>query len=51
VKSTLFNIKEVRDKALRMLREEVTEDYNHPSVMVSSIGNENASRPKRGFQH
>jgi beta-glucuronidase len=51
MKSTLFNIKEVRDKALRMLREEVTNDYNHPSVMVWSIGNENASRPKRGFQH
>jgi beta-glucuronidase len=51
MKSTLFNIKEVRDKSLRMLREEITRDYNHPSVMVWSIGNENASRPKRGFQH
>jgi beta-glucuronidase len=51
MKSTLFNIKEVRDKALRMLRDEITTDFNHPSVMVWSIGNENASRPKRGFQH
>jgi len=51
MKSTLFNIAEVRNKALRMLREEITRDYNHPSVMVWSIGNENASRPKRGFQH
>jgi beta-galactosidase/beta-glucuronidase len=51
MRSTLFNIKEVRDKGLRMLREEIARDQNHPSVMVWSIGNENASRPKAGLQH
>jgi beta-galactosidase/beta-glucuronidase len=50
MKSTLFNIAEIRNKGLRMLRQEVTRDFNHPSVMVWSIGNENASRPKRGLQ-
>jgi beta-galactosidase/beta-glucuronidase len=50
MKSTLFNVAEIRHKGLRMLRQEVTRDYNHPSVMVWSIGNENASRPKRGLQ-
>jgi beta-glucuronidase len=50
MKSKLFNIKEVRDKALRMLRQEIARDYNHPAVMVWSIGNENSSRPKRGLQ-
>ena len=43
-------ISEVRTKALRMLRDEITRDYNHPSVMVWSIGNENASRPETGLQ-
>ena len=43
--SRLFAISEVRHKALRMLREEIARDANHPSVMVWSIGNENASRP------
>jgi beta-glucuronidase len=51
MKSTLFNVTEVRDKALRMLRQEITRDHNHPSVAVWSIGNENASRPKRGLRN
>jgi beta-glucuronidase len=48
--SKLFNMPGIRVRALRMLREEITRDYNHPSVLVWSIGNENASRPKRGLQ-
>jgi beta-glucuronidase len=50
MKSTLFNVSGIRAHGLRMLREEITRDYNHPSVMVWSIGNENASRPKHGLQ-
>jgi len=48
--SRLFAIAEVRHKALRMLREEVARDSNHPSVAVWSIGNENASRPGTGLR-
>jgi beta-glucuronidase len=51
MRSTLFNIREVRAKGLRMLRQEIVRDYNHPSVAIWSIGNENASRPKTGFRH
>jgi beta-glucuronidase len=50
MKSTLFNKPRVRAGGLRMLREVIARDYNHPAVMVWSIGNENASRPKRGLQ-
>jgi beta-galactosidase/beta-glucuronidase len=48
--SRLFAISEVRLKALRMLREEIERDANHPSVMVWSVGNENASRPGTGLR-
>ena len=48
--SRLFAISEVRNKALRMLRTEITRDANHPSVIVWSIGNENASRPGTGLR-
>ncbi len=48
--SRLFAISEVRNKALRMLRHEIERDANHPSVMVWSIGNENASRPGTGLR-
>jgi beta-glucuronidase len=48
--SRLFAISEVRNKALRMLRTEIQRDANHPSVMVWSIGNENASRPGTGLR-
>jgi beta-glucuronidase len=50
MKSSLFNVSGVRAFALRMLREEITRDYNHPCVMVWSIGNENPARPKQGLQ-
>jgi beta-glucuronidase len=50
MKSTLFNKTRIRARALRMLRQMVTLDFNHPSVLVWSLGNENASRPKRGLQ-
>ncbi|HZO59140.1 MAG TPA: glycoside hydrolase family 2 TIM barrel-domain containing protein [Solirubrobacterales bacterium] len=48
--SRLFAISEVRNKALRMLRTEIARDANHPSVIVWSIGNENASRPGTGLR-
>jgi beta-galactosidase/beta-glucuronidase len=48
--SRLFANAEVRSKALRMLRHEIERDANHPSVMVWSIGNENASRPGTGLR-
>jgi beta-galactosidase/beta-glucuronidase len=48
--SKLFNVPAIRARALRMLREAITRDYNHPAVTVWSAGNENASRPKRGLQ-
>jgi len=48
--SRLFAISEVRLKALRMLRTVVDRDYNHPAVMVWSVGNENASRPGTGLR-
>ena len=48
--SRLFAISEVRNKALRMLRTEIERDQNHPSVIVWSIGNENASRPGTGLR-
>src|SRR5438046_8966166 len=51
MRSALFNVSGVRAYGLRILRQEITRDYNHPSVMVWSIGNENAARPKHGFQH
>jgi beta-glucuronidase len=50
MKSTLFNRRSIRNRALRMLRDEILRDYDHPAVMVWSLGNENASRPKRGLQ-
>ena len=50
MRSSLFANTEVRSKALRMLREEILRDRNHPSVMVWSIGNENASRPGTGLR-
>jgi beta-glucuronidase len=48
--SSLFKNAEVRAKALRMLRDEIERDRNHPSVAVWSVGNENASRPGTGLQ-
>jgi beta-glucuronidase len=50
MKSRLFAIAEVRLKALRMLRQVIVRDRNHPSVLVWSVGNENASRPGTGLR-
>jgi len=50
MRSALFTNPEIRAKALRMLREEILRDRNHPSVMLWSVGNENASRPKAGLR-
>jgi beta-galactosidase/beta-glucuronidase len=45
----LFQRARVRRQSLRMLRDMVNRDRNHASVVVWSIGNENTSRPARGF--
>jgi beta-glucuronidase len=50
MRSALFNVSGIRAHGLRLLRQEIKRDYNHPSVIVWSIGNENASRPKHGLQ-
>jgi beta-glucuronidase len=50
MESTLFNVSGIRAHGLRMLRQEIARDYNHPAVMVWSLGNENSSRPKHGLQ-
>jgi beta-glucuronidase len=50
MKSRLFAIAEVRLKALRMLRRTIIRDRNHPSVLVWSVGNENAARPGTGLR-
>jgi beta-galactosidase/beta-glucuronidase len=50
MRSSLFANPEVRAKALRILRQEIVRDRNHPAVMVWSIGNENASRPGAGLR-
>jgi beta-glucuronidase len=50
MRSRLFAIAEVRLKALRMLRRTIIRDRNHPSVLVWSVGNENAARPGTGLR-
>ena len=39
----------VRQRSLRILREMVLRDRNHPSVIVWSVGNENTSKPGGGL--
>jgi beta-glucuronidase len=50
MRTAQFSHATVRAKAVRMLREEILNDRNHPSIMVWSIGNENPSRPKSNFK-
>ncbi len=46
----LFKDESVRRRSLRILREMVLRDRNHPSVVVWSVGNENTSKPGVGFR-
>jgi beta-glucuronidase len=45
----LFQRERIRRQAIGMLRSMINRDRNHPSVLVWSIGNENTTRPERGF--
>jgi len=49
MRDQLFRNSGVRRRALRMVRGMVLRDRSHPSVMVWSLGNENTSKPGRGF--
>jgi beta-glucuronidase len=46
----LFRDEKVRRRSLRILREMVLRDRNHPSVLVWSVGNENTTKPGTGFR-
>jgi beta-galactosidase/beta-glucuronidase len=46
----LFKDDGVRRRSLRILREMVLRDRNHPSVVVWSVGNENTSKPGAAFR-
>jgi beta-glucuronidase len=46
----LFRRDSVRRQSVRMLRDMVLRDRNHPSVLVWSVGNENTTRPGPGFR-
>jgi beta-glucuronidase len=46
----LFRNNRVRRLSLRMMREMVLRDRNHPSVIVWSVGNENTQKPGPGFR-
>ena len=50
MQDTLFRDRHVRSLSLRMAREMVLRDRNHPSVIVWSLGNENTNRPGVGFR-
>jgi beta-glucuronidase len=50
MQDVLFRNNRVRRRSVRMLRELIRRDRNHPSVVVWSVGNENTSRPGVGFQ-
>jgi beta-glucuronidase len=46
----LFRNNRVRRLSLRMVREMVLRDRDHPSVIVWSVGNENTQKPGPGFR-
>jgi beta-glucuronidase len=46
----LFRNNHVRRLSLRMVRQMVLRDRNHPSVFVWSVGNENTQKPGPGFR-
>ena len=49
MRDQLFRSSSVRRRGLQMVRDMVTRDRNHPSVIVWSLGNENTSKPGSGF--
>ena len=49
MRDALFARKRVRRQAHEIVRSLVNRDRSHPSVLVWSLGNENTTRPGRGF--
>jgi endo-1,4-beta-mannosidase len=49
MRDQLFRKAAVRRRALQQVRDMVNRDRSHPSVIVWSLGNENTSKPGRGF--
>jgi beta-galactosidase/beta-glucuronidase len=49
MRDALFRRARVRPQAEGMVRSMVNRDRSHPSVLVWSLGNENTSRPGRGY--
>ena len=49
MRDQLFRSSAVRRRAVQQVRDMVNRDRSHPSVIVWSLGNENTSKPGRGF--
>ncbi len=49
LRDVLFRRPKVRRQAIGMVRALVNRDRSHPSVLAWSLGNENTTRPGRGF--
>jgi beta-glucuronidase len=49
MRDQLFRSSAVRRRAVQAVRDMVNRDRSHPSVIVWSLGNENTSKPGRGF--
>jgi beta-glucuronidase len=49
MRDALFGRTRVRRQALEIVRSLVNRDRSHPSALVWSLGNENTSRPGKGF--
>ncbi len=49
MRDQLFRSAAVRRRAVQQVRDMVNRDRSHPSVIVWSLGNENTSKPGRGF--
>jgi beta-glucuronidase len=49
MRDQLFRSSPVRRRAVQAVRDMVNRDRSHPSVIVWSLGNENTSKPGRGF--
>jgi beta-glucuronidase len=49
MRDALFRSAAVRRRGVQQVRDMVNRDRSHPSVVVWSLGNENTSKPGRGF--